>query len=210
MNVTVIGAAGRIGRLTVEEARNAGHKVTTADRPSSHMPVDLTGELFDADYIETAIRKADAVVATIGPSLDTTKELTGKTPIGDGIANIMDIMGHLKIRRLILLGTPSIVAKNDDRNAKLSVMANTMASRNMPNGYIDMKKIEGLVSESNLNWTVVRYLDPNAENDGGGYTATLDLNEAKLSVSRHNIARFIINETLNDRYIREMPLVFNK
>lgn len=92
MKITIFGATGGIGRQTVELAKKAGYEAITADISQSVLATDLKGDLMDKEYISQAIKDSDIVVATIRPSLDTSKELIGKTPIADGISNLMDVM----------------------------------------------------------------------------------------------------------------------
>lgn len=102
-----------------------------------------------------------------------------------------------------MLGTPSIIAKTDNIEAILSVQTNQMAAKYFPNAYVDIEKVDGLVNVSPLDWTVVRYLNPNMEDDGNGLGYTLDSEKAKAEVSRHNIAKFIIDYSITDEYIKK-------
>jgi len=77
MNVTVFGATGAIGSLTVNELLANGHTVTAYARNPNKIPPAwgnrisvIIGELSDADAIDRALAGADAAVSALGPSLD--------------------------------------------------------------------------------------------------------------------------------------------
>jgi saccharopine dehydrogenase-like NADP-dependent oxidoreductase len=94
MNVTVFGATGAIGSLTVDELLANGHTVTVYARNPSKIPAGwgdrvavIIGELSDADAIDQAVTGAEAVVSTLGPSLD--RKAT-EMPLIEGTRHILD------------------------------------------------------------------------------------------------------------------------
>src|SRR4051795_7520178 len=74
MNVTVFGATGAIGSLTVAELLDRGHNVTAYARNATKVPTTsgdrirvVIGEMSDAEAIDTAVAGADAVISALGP-----------------------------------------------------------------------------------------------------------------------------------------------
>lgn len=63
---------------------------------------------------------------------------------------------------------------------------------------------------SNIDWTVVRFINPNLKTNGNGYDYVFGDKNGKLSISRYNIANFIVEESMQDKFIKRMPIVFNK
>ncbi|NBH10662.1 NAD(P)-dependent oxidoreductase [Amycolatopsis sp. SID8362] len=76
MRVLVIGATGVLGVPTVTRLLAAGHEVSALTRPGSRLPAGVTGDLFSADSLVTALRGHDAVVnlATRIPRKPTSKK----------------------------------------------------------------------------------------------------------------------------------------
>ncbi|HWO60792.1 MAG TPA: NAD(P)H-binding protein, partial [Umezawaea sp.] len=71
MKVVVLGAAGRTGRLVVEEAVRAGHDVTAAVRtPEAYTGAGAVArvDVRAPDSVRAAVRGHDVVVSTIGPA----------------------------------------------------------------------------------------------------------------------------------------------
>ncbi|EIN4868294.1 NAD(P)H-binding protein, partial [Listeria monocytogenes] len=76
--------------------------------------------------------------------------------------------------------------------------------------YREMKKMEKIIYVSNIDWTVVRFINPNLKTNGNGYDYVFGDKNGKLSISRYNIANFIVEESMQDKFIKRMPIVFNK
>ncbi|EAC6269926.1 oxidoreductase, partial [Listeria monocytogenes] len=74
----------------------------------------------------------------------------------------------------------------------------------------EMKKMEKIIYVSNIDWTVVRFINPNLKTNGNGYDYVFGDKNGKLSISRYNIANFIVEESMQDKFIKRMPIVFNK
>ena len=113
MNVTVFGATGAIGSLTVAELLDRGHTVTAYARNPRKVPSGwgervrvVIGEMSDADAIDTAVTGADAVVSALGPSMD--RKATG-LPLVEGTRHILDAMKRHRVTRYIGHGTPSVL-----------------------------------------------------------------------------------------------------
>jgi uncharacterized protein YbjT (DUF2867 family) len=111
MNVTVFGATGAIGSLTVNELLANGHTVTAYVRNPQKIPPAwgdrlhvIIGEMSDAASIDRAVAGADVVVSALGPSLD--RKATG-VPLVDGIRHILDSMKRHGVTRYIGQGTPA-------------------------------------------------------------------------------------------------------
>lgn len=79
----------------------------------------------------------------------------------------------------------------------------------MPNGYAEMKKIGELIKQSNLDWTVVRIINPNIKYNGQSYGYSFGDQPAKMSVSRENVAKLMYDAARQPQLIGKMPIVYN-
>jgi NAD(P)H-binding len=123
MNVTVFGATGAIGSLTVNELLANGHTVTAYSRHPNKIPPEwgdrvrvIIGELSDAE----------AVVSALGPSLD--RKATG-LPLVDGTRHIVDAMNGTA--RPALSATP-LPASSTPREAHLADQAGHLHGTHRP------------------------------------------------------------------------------
>ncbi|MFD5268934.1 NAD(P)-dependent oxidoreductase [Streptomyces sp. NPDC058335] len=102
MNVTVFGATGAIGSLTVTVLLEHGHQVTAYARNPDKVPGSwgervrvVVGEMSDQDAVDSAVAGADAVVSALGPSMD--RKATG-LPLVAGTGHILTSMKRHHVR----------------------------------------------------------------------------------------------------------------
>lgn len=214
MNIALFGASGAIGSILMEQFLSGWDTVYAYVRnpekiknQNSNLHI-IKGDLTDEKAIETAIIKADMVVSTMGPSLKS-KRGDMRTPIADGHSLIIKIMKRLNKSRLITLATPSIHADNDAGSLLLKSIP-FGAKLLFPWAYRDMVKLGAIIKSSDIDWTVIRIMSPNAKSSGNGYAVAIGKDKSKMSVSRENVAKFFYDVAKNNIFIREMPIVFNR
>lgn len=106
MNVIVFGATGTVGKLTVEQLLDAGHKVTAFARHLEKLAIehgDLTlaaGDALSADDVMAALPGHDAVVVTLGAGMSRKSVIRS-----EGTMNVINAMHAHGIRRLICQST---------------------------------------------------------------------------------------------------------
>ncbi|MED1205807.1 NAD(P)-dependent oxidoreductase [Heyndrickxia acidicola] len=214
MNISLFGANGAIGQLVLKHALQNDDFVTSFVRRENSISITheklkvAIGNLTNEAKVEEAIRDADVIISTLGPALDTSRKVKS-LPIADGHKIILTMMEKLGKKRFITLVTPTVKAK-EDKNQFATVVPGAMAKWLFPTGYQEMKTIEQLVTHSNLEWTLVRIINPNVKHVGQEYSISLGDTKAKMGVSRENVAQFIYDIVKNNKYIKQMPIVFNK
>lgn len=214
LNITIFGASGRIGRIVTRYALGHGDMVTAyvrdrdrMDRKHPHLTV-ITGELWNRDLVEQAIAGADVVVSTLGPDMEMKRTRKG-TPIADGHEVILAAMKKYGKKRFVTLGTPTIRAKEDRRNAT-TLLPGPMARVLYPGAYQDMRRIGQIIAQSDLDWTVVRIIHLTSRHSGRTYGISLGERPAGITVSRENVAIFMYETARKNQFIRRMPIVFDK
>ncbi|MCW3818765.1 NAD(P)H-binding protein [Micromonospora sp. DR5-3] len=151
--IAVIGATGRTGRLIVEHALAAGHRVTAVarhpdtlgparDRLTVHAadmltPGSLQGVLDDHDAVISAIGAADTRTTTIY-SAGTTEIISALKPHG----------------RLLVISSAGLSIPADATAG--TRLASRILQRLMRHTYADMARMEERLATSDLTWTVVR------------------------------------------------------
>ncbi|URN94859.1 MAG: NAD(P)H-binding protein [Candidatus Pristimantibacillus lignocellulolyticus] len=214
MNITIFGASGAIGQLVTQLALENGDFVTAYIRNPKkyslkHPNLTLVqGELSNTSTIERAVAEADVVISTLGPASDMSRKLKG-TPIADGHELIVRAMRKLDKKRLITLATPALQSDDDKKNIS-TILPGILAKVFLPNGHAEMKKMEGIIKQSNLDWTVVRIINPNVKHKGQSYDYSFGDKSAKLSVSRENVAKFMYSAARDNQLILKMPIIYNE
>ncbi|MEB2494570.1 NAD(P)H-binding protein [Peribacillus frigoritolerans] len=214
MKITVFGANGAIGRLVVKEALQNGDQVIAYVRRENALDFNhenlqiVVGNLDDNKKMEEAISGSDAVISALGPALDKSRKIKA-LPIAAAHEMIIKLMQKLNKKRFITLGTPTVKAK-EDRSQVITILPGIMAKVLFPTGYQEMKRIEQLVKQSRLDWTVVRIINPNVKHVDKGYNISLGDTKGSMNVSRENVAKCLVEMTRKHEYIKKMPIVFNK
>jgi uncharacterized protein YbjT (DUF2867 family) len=212
MRVTVFGASGKIGRLIVDRLLDDGSHVVAYVRDPAGIPwshTNLTvvvGGLSDAAAIRRAVSGSTAVISALGPSL---KRGTTGTPVTDGTRLIVAAMQDEGIRRYIGLATPSIPDSRDGRSMRAKLLP-VAAKVLFPNALRELRGMTAAVSGSDLDWTIARITNP-VDRPGTGTLRVGFLGRDKVfsTMTRTDIAAFLISQLTDDNFINAAPAISN-
>ncbi|MTV22249.1 NAD(P)-dependent oxidoreductase [Staphylococcus delphini] len=214
MKITVFGANGAIGSALIDIALANGDIVNAyvrnANRFSkSHENLNvLEGDTKNQETLHQAIKGQDVVVSAMGPSLKRDKN-DKNLPIKTSHEKIVEIMKEVGVKRFITIGTTAIKAK-EDKKQMVTVIPPMIAKLAFPRSYAEVTGLGEVVKHSGLDWTIVRFLNPNIKTDGNGYDVSFGDTKGKLSVSRKNIAQAMYDAIKKEDWIGKMPIIFNK
>lgn len=213
MNVTVFGATGAIGKLTVDELLARDDSVTVHARNPAKIPASwdgrvrvVIGEVTDHSSIEDAVRTADVIVSALGPSMD--KSATG-LPLVDGTGLITEAMRRHGVRRIIGQGTPSIPDPHEKQTLQ-SRFIRLMGSRMLPRAYRELVGMSRLIMVDDLDWTIVRFTAPkDGPAKGALRVGFYGTDRIGFAVTRADIARFTAAQTDSSAYMNRAPAISN-
>jgi uncharacterized protein YbjT (DUF2867 family) len=213
MNITVFGANGGTGRLLVAAALDAGHSVSAMTRHPDDFPIHhdnlavIAGDVLMPADASKAIADADAVLSTLGVPY-------GRKPItlySRGIAVIIDSMERLGVRRLACVSSSATdhqFARRDtgggfffERVLK-PIIENTMGKTL----YEDMRRMEKLVRDSDLDWTIVRPSGLFATATVTDY-ATAENFLPQRFTARADLADFLLRQATESDFVRKAAAI---
>jgi len=146
MNLAVLGATGRTGRLVVEQALAAGHTVTALVRSPEKLTTTqsnlrvVTGQATETSAVSIALEGADAVISTLG----------GKgSVIADSTRAIVTAAGNAGVSRVVVLST--FAAERD----RLDAGTRLLTGIGMGAMLKDKSAGEEMLRRSDLDWTIV-------------------------------------------------------
>lgn len=211
MRVTVFGATGAIGRFVVDELLRLGYEVTAHARTAGKVPAGwdgrvrvVLGAITDADVVDTAVSGADAVVSALGPSMDRAS--TG-LPLVDGTKLIVRAMLRHGVERYVGLGTPSIHDARDRVGLRVRTIG-AIARRFLPRAYEELLGMTRAVTESTLDWTIVRFTAPtDGPRTGRLRAGFFGRDRIGLRASRADIAAFTAAQLTDPTYSRSAPAI---
>lgn len=213
MNVTVFGATGAIGSLTVNELISRGHTVTAYARSANKVPASwgdtvrvVIGEMTGAGAIEEAIKGADGVISALGPSMD--RKATG-LPLVEGTRHILDAMKSHNVTRYIGHGTPSILDPREKPTAQTRLIG-FLGRTLLPRAYKELQGMTKLIIASGVDWTIIRFTAPKdtpaTANLRIGFYGT---DRIGFAVSRPDIAAFTAAQVDGSTYLKAAPAISN-
>jgi putative NADH-flavin reductase len=212
MKLSLFGATGPTGKHLIEEALKQGYRLSVYTRDARKLEAFagrleiVVGDLQDREAIARCIQGADAVISALGPN---SLKVQGDRPIMHGMSNIIDAMRQSRVRRLIQISTAAYRDPKDSFDLKAHAVA-LMFRLIVRKAYEDITATGALIAKSDLDWTLVRipYLkDGPAEGevDVGWYGKT----KLGMSLSRGNLAKFLVNQMTDRTFLRAAPAIAN-
>jgi len=154
MNITIIGASAGIGLETVKRGLNRDHSITTLSRSEIEMEDKKSVKMILGDATNKAdlllsIQIADAIIITLG----TGKNMKATTLFSDFAKLIVEIHKENRIATPLIFITGFGAGESKNYVPWLVKMFLTYLLKDV---YADKTKMEEIITNSDLNWTVVR------------------------------------------------------
>jgi putative NADH-flavin reductase len=208
MQVTVLGASGKVGRLVVAEALGRGHQVTAVvhrHNPFWNMPGVrvITGDVHDAAIVTASLQGSQAVLSALGSWNSASKDI-----VTAGISHTIPAMHRLGISRIITLTGEGADAPGDRRPLSRRL---THAAARLVAGKIlrDGETQIALLAASQLDWTVLR--SPIMTN-GHDRLYRLSLRPAPpwQTIPRRAVAKAMLDQLDGPGYLGAAPFIYRQ
>ena len=208
MKLAIFGASGGTGRAIVQQALDQGHQVTAIARSPDALELKherlhvVKGDALQPDSFATALKGQDAVISSLGVSsfFESLKPMTFHR---DTARNIVEQMKQAGVPRLLCLTSVGVI-----KNPTAPLFYNVLVQPLLEHKYEDMREMEKIVSASGLTWTIVR---PFRLTDGERTSHYRVAADGKLddagSISRADIADFILQQLGREEYVHHTPAV---
>ncbi|ART71119.1 NAD-dependent epimerase [Mycobacterium dioxanotrophicus] len=160
MRIAIFGANGATGRILTRRALDAGHSVIAVTRHPEQFHITdpkLTmagADVRDLTAVTAAVEGTDAVLSTLG----VTFTMAPVDTYSVGVANIVSAMRTAGVDRLAVVSSTAIAdyPGRTDTPFALRVVQPVISSVFGKTLYADMRRMEDIVADSGLNWTIVR------------------------------------------------------
>jgi putative NADH-flavin reductase len=209
----VIGASQGIGLETVKCALAAGHDVRAFARGAAGIAIDdgkltkITGDALDATAIAGAVTGADAVIQSIGAPKTAMAVLAGTTLFSKATRILIDAMQAAGVRRLV---TVTGMGAGDSRGHGGFLYDAVLFPMVLKRVYDDKDVQEQMIRNSGLEWTIAR---PGLLTGGavtGKMRVLADRKDWQVgSVTRADVADFLVREAFERHYVGKTPLLIN-
>jgi nucleoside-diphosphate-sugar epimerase len=213
MKVIIFGATGFSGQAILAETIKQGHDVTVLVRDSSKVKINhnnlriVEGNVLDSQKVAFVIQNQEAVIQCLGVGGKGDGKPT--TFISDATKIIVDEMQKQNIKRLIALsnvGAGNSIAFQPWFFTKIIL---TYFMKWLKVIIYDKNRMEPIIMNSNLNWTIVRCPNIVDKPAKGKYNATLDGKGLKLSITLDDLSKFMVGQLKETTFNKQAPCVSN-
>ena len=210
MRVLIIGASKGIGLDTTRQALDAGHNVRALARSATAIAISnpslekMRGDALKTEDVETALVGVDVVIQTLGVGLG---DLFRPVHLfSDATRVLIEAMRSQGVKRLICV---TGFGAGDSR-ASISCLQRLPFQIVFGRAYDDKSLQEQLIKESELDWTIAR---PGVLTSGprtGHYQMLSEASQWRNgSISRADVADFLVRQIGDQTYIRKSPVLIN-
>lgn len=204
MRIIVFGANGPTGRRLTSQASDEGHRVTAFTRhpevfPKRHDSVDLVGgDVFELSSVQEAVEGHDAVVSTLGVPFSRRPI----TVYSQGTAHIISAMQRSGVERLVCVSSGTVDPDPSQQGGLIfrkllqpyfvNVVGRTL--------YEDLGRMEDVVTESQLAWTIIRPSGLFETSAVTAYELVEDHHPGRFT-SRTDLADCLLKQLTDDRHV---------
>jgi putative NADH-flavin reductase len=212
MNIAVFGATGFSGRVVVEKALKLHDVIALVRNPTAvghrHERLKIVeGNVLDRQTVADVLTGCDAVIQCLGVGGKGTGKPT--TFLSDATKIIVEEMQAQKIKRLIVMS-------NVGAGNSIAFLPWFFSRIILPHFMKwlqviidDKNRMEPIVMNSGLDWTIVRCPNITDKQATGIVNATLDGRGLKLSITVEDTAEFIVQQLVDDAFNKQAPSISN-
>jgi putative NADH-flavin reductase len=207
IKIAIIGGTGKSGKYLVKQLIDNNFSLKLLLRNPEKFQIKsscietVKGDARFYDSIRLLINGCQAVISTLG-------QPKGELPIfKEATENVIRVMEELNIQRYILVSGLNVDTPFDQKGPKTKIATDWMCT-NFPEATRDRQSEYGLLSKSDLNWTLVRI--PLIEQTDERYNMEVSLTDCPGDrISTVDLAQFLIKQLTDDSYIKKSPFIAN-
>jgi len=209
VKLIVFGAGGRTGKLLLELGANAKHEMTAFVRTPAKLgtvPAGVKvvqGDGRDARAVEAALEGQEG--ALIAVALDNPRQKD--TLREDVTRNVIAGMKKHGGKRLVFLSAMGVGDSLEQVKKRSFIFGSILIPLMLKNTFADALVAENLIKASGLEWVLVRAAGLTNGPPKRDVTAITDgsTEGLKLTIPRADVARFMLIQMTEDRYLGQAP-----
>lgn len=208
MKIALFGATGKTGQQFLEQALEVGHEIKALVRsPSKIIQTSKKLELIQGDVLKIedvsqTIIGSDVVVSLFGHVKDSPEWLQT-----DGTKNILQAMKIAKIDKIISLSGGGLPFPEKDEPKFIDKTIRFIMKLTVPKILNDAIKHAEVLRNSGTNWIIVRGPRLTEGPKKGTYRIGWVGINSGTSISRADLADFILKQVNDHQFNKQMPFV---
>jgi uncharacterized protein YbjT (DUF2867 family) len=218
MKILLLGATGRTGRKLLEQALARNHCVHALVRDPAkiitrHRELRLfTGSPLDKDCLREAMQGCEAILSALNISRSSDWPWARlRTPVNflsTVMQNLVGLAPQMGIQRIIFISAWGVAETRADIPGWFRWF---IEHSNIRFPYEDHERQEMFVKNSSLNWTGIRAAGLTNFKNNKQVLVSFDNNpRPRLTISRNNLAAFMLETLEQNLYSRQLPVVSEK
>lgn len=215
MKVLILGATGRTGKLILEEALNQGYEVRCMVRDPKKIEINnsklkvFKGSPEIVTDLETAIKDCHGVISALNISRTSdfpwSKLRTPPTFLSSVMKNIISLSERIGIHRIVICSAWGVGETEKEIPGWFRWF---IKNSNIGVAYKDHERQENILKTSTLDWTIIRPTGlTNFDNDKIIIESYGNEPKPKLTISRKQVARFMVDALKREELIRKAPVI---
>lgn len=217
MDLLVLGGSGRTGTHVLRQAVERDHTVRALVRDPSTVTAPrgveiVRGTPSSIDDLRRAIEGAQAVAVALNNARASDNPWARPTSppafMTDAVRRTLAVMQQHGISRI---GIVSALGVGDSWPTVNPLFKAIVKASNIRHGYRDHNGVDELVRATDLDWTLVRPVALTDKPPSGPLRAAeAGTQRPGLTVSRSEVARFLLDELEQSTWTRRAPLIWNE
>ncbi len=205
--IAVIGGTGKSGKFLVQELIKEGYEIKLLLRNPDLFTLKhplikiIQGDAREFNAIDSLVKGCSAVISTLGQPKDEPSIFS------DAAKNIIRAMDFYQVKRYIVTTGLSVNTPSDRKNERVR-MATDWMYQHYPETTHDKQKEYKLLSESNLDWTLVRLPLIHLTEEHSGWETGLEDCRGE-SINAVDLAEFLVSQIEAVNYIKQSPFLYN-
>jgi len=214
MKILLLGATGRTGKWVYQKSLERGYSIHCLARNSERIEKHdqatlLEGDASNPDDLATAIAGCNAVISVLNISrrsdfpwsaLRTPKNFLSKT-----MGNLVPLAEKNKVNRIIICSAWGVSETVQDIPGWFKWL---IQNSNIGVAYEDHNRQERIVSDSALNWTIVRPVGLTNSSKEQSVLESFDNHpKPSLTISRKSVAGFLLDSLERDDLIKKKVVI---
>ena len=209
MNIALIGVTGTTGQSLMEQALARDHRVIAIARTPSKITFQhpnlqiLQGDVTSTASLIPAFADSEAIISCVGVS-NPRQARKGTTVYSVGTRNIVEAMRQTQQKRLIVVSSAGVA----HRRGAPFIYKLIVKPLFLEPVYRDMRLMEQFLSETEIDWTIVRPPLLTGDPLRTDYRLMPDKNfDDDHPLSRLSLAHFLITEAESPRFIKRVVAI---
>lgn len=218
MRILILGSTGRTGRILLSEALTRGHQVTVlishkgALRIKPELVDVYEGTPLNKFTLADAMQGCDAVLSSLNISrvsdFPWSRLRTSKDFLSASMRHILEAADENKVKRIIVTTAWGVAETRKDIPFWFSWL---IKNSNIRYPYYDHERQEQILKSSGMDWTIVRPVGlTDSMRDRVVKVSLNNQPRPSLTISRRNVALFMLDTLEKNLYIRECPVISAK